>query len=258
MIDTARDGEGLTIDELIYRAAQLDPHPGEWTFPIFMKRAFGSLMPDRYFYELITQFSDLLHIARLNLRLLDAGVPQNFIQGMQAVIQVFPSMWDAPEGRLPLPDADEACLGCHSVAINGWTDDGLIFQNSYGPGWGNNGSGVLTRQYADLFLREAWTSRVGSCGANPYNWHTLMAATGLDLARSWCSSEKASLGRIREGGRKFDYRHYAIVSLGSGCLVQVIEACRRGANKREGWAHLYHFSNEGRHRPVLRELFCRS
>jgi GNAT superfamily N-acetyltransferase len=176
---------------------------------------------------------------------------------MQVVLEVFPSMWNAPEGRLPLPEADERSLGCHAVGLNGWADHGksLIFQNSYGPDWGNNGSGVLTKEYADLYLREAWTERIGACGPNSENWEAVMTAIGFDLAKAWTSSEKAVMGSMRVRRRRFDYRYYPVVAFSFGCVVEVIEIRRRGEDKREGWAHLYHFPPEGERRSVLRELF---
>ena len=139
-------------------------------------------------------------------------------------------MWDAPEGRLPLPEADERSLGRHAVGLNGWADHGtsLIFQNSYGPDWGNNGSGVLTKEYADLYLREAWTERIGACGPNSENWEAVMTATGFDLAKAWVSSEKAVMGTMRARRQRFDYRYYPVVAFSFGCVVELSRCAAMG------------------------------
>ena len=57
------------------RSKQLDPHPGGFTFPLFKSRAIASLVRDRYFYELVLNYSDLLSISAINDRLLDAHSP---------------------------------------------------------------------------------------------------------------------------------------------------------------------------------------
>lgn len=224
---------------------------------MFKSRAIASLVRDRYFYELVLSYSDLLSISAINDRLLDAHAPVNIMQHMQVVLEVFPSMWEAPEGRLPLPEVDEPSLGCHAVSLNGWADGGtsLTFRNSYGPSWGNNGCGVLTKEYADLYLREAWTERMGRCGPTSENWETVMSATGFDLGKAWFSSEKAVMGTMRARRQRFDYRYYPVVTFSLGCVVEVIEICRHGEKKREGWAHLYHIPPKGERRSVLRELF---
>jgi GNAT superfamily N-acetyltransferase len=179
------------------------------------------------------------------------------MQQIGVAMEVFPSMFDAPEGRLPIPEAGEPCLGLHAVAIGGWTDNGasLVFQNSYGPTWGDNGRGVLTKQYADRYMREASTLRVGACGPNHKNWDEVFAATGFDLARAWSSSDKAVAGQVSLKERRFDYQFYPVISLGRGCYVEVIEVRSGPTVSREGWAHLYHLPPGSERRSVLRELF---
>lgn len=131
----------------------------------------------------------------------------------------------------------------------------MIFQNSYGSGWGENGCGLLSKQYANRYMREASTLRVGSCGPNHKNWDEVFTATGSDLARAWVTSEKAVAGQVSLQERRFGYRFYPVVSIDEGCYVEVIEIRSGPTMSREGWAHLYHLPSEGERRSVLRELF---
>ena len=163
----------------------------------------------------------------------------------------------APEYKeQAMPDPGERPLGNHAVTIVGWTDhaSSLLFQNSYGPDWGDNGYGVLTRQYADLYMREAWTIRVGSCGPNDKNWNAVTTATGKKLARAWSSSEKAVAGLFKGAGKHFDYRFCPVVSLGRSCHVDIVEIRSTGAGDREGGLHLYHHPDASKGRSVIGEL----
>src|SRR4051794_25312330 len=83
----------IDFEALRSRIRSLDPHPGEWSFPIFAARAAVTLLEERYFYEPVRQYDDLLAISLLNDRLLDAAVLPQHMQHMEVVLDVFPSMW---------------------------------------------------------------------------------------------------------------------------------------------------------------------
>jgi hypothetical protein len=60
--------------------------------------------------------------------------------------------------RIPLKGR---AMGLHAFAIVGYTPDGFIIQNSWGPGWGSGGFALL--RYEDWFenRQDAWVARPG-------------------------------------------------------------------------------------------------
>ncbi len=173
-------------------------------------------------------------------------------------------MWSAPEGRLPLPGPDERCVGQHALLVSGLDEDGesLLFDNTYGPGWGHGGSGLLSRDYAERYLREAWTWRVGRCGLTKRNYQRIIAegASGEELAVAWVADRPAKNGRLWLSGGEYEYLKYDIISFGLECEVEVLEVRRaRGPLRRQGWAHLYYPSDDdyigGLAPAIVRELF---
>src|SRR4051794_9076874 len=110
----SRQPERISSNRLLTRIRELDPHPGEWTFPLFAARAVASLSQQRYFYEALPDYQGLLAISSLNACLFDANVLDEHLQSLQVVVDVFPSMWSAPAGRLPLPQPDEISVGRHA------------------------------------------------------------------------------------------------------------------------------------------------
>lgn len=246
----------LDGDQVRALMAELDPHDGQWSYPLFRARAEMCLLADRYFYEAVSTYDLLLAVSILNTRLLDAGLPLEGLLHLQVVLDVFPSFWAASAGRVELPDPDEESIGRHAVMLNGIAEDGesLLIINSYGPEWGDDGSGVLSRAYAEAHLKEGLLTHWGQCGPTAANYGPVFeaAAEGLDLVKAWCEENAASGGHYWLGANSFDYRSYSRVSMGSECIVEVFEV-RRGASAREGWGHLYYPA--GTDHAVLRELF---
>jgi len=65
-------------------------------------------------------------------------------------------------------------LGYHAFAIVGYTQDGFLVQNSWGPGWGGyaNLNGVALWRYADWFenVRDAWVLRLGISSRSAFDF----------------------------------------------------------------------------------------
>jgi C1A family cysteine protease len=69
-----------------------------------------------------------------------------------SVYESFESAYVAQTGIVPMPGPNENLLGGHCVDIVGYSDNSktFIMRNSWGLGWGLNGSGYFTIPYAYL------------------------------------------------------------------------------------------------------------
>ena len=104
-----------------------------------------------------------------------------YIKGpyLEIVIDMFPSLFTAPRGVIPLPDTDERYLGPHMVMGLGIVTQGsnkaIEFTHNIGdqrPSWGDEGRGYLTRQFLERHFDEAWVSRKYAgprCGSDSPN-----------------------------------------------------------------------------------------
>lgn len=79
-----------------------------------------------------------------------------------------------------IPTAGNSPLGGHAFAIVGYDANGFYVQNSWGPGWGNNG--VALWRYEDWLenVRDAWVLRLAL--STPQIWH-LGPSAGEDARR---------------------------------------------------------------------------
>jgi hypothetical protein len=96
-------------------------------------------------------------------------------------------------------------LGGHAFAIVGFTEDGFWIQNSWGPGWGREGFGLISY---DDWLRNAsdvWVARLG-------------APVRLNTNEAQAISHSAA-GRQREAFTSHDLRPH-IISLGNNGLLR--------------------------------------
>ena len=75
-------------------------------------------------------------------------------------LEVFKGMMDAKAGLVPMPKKGEQPLGGHAVCVVGYDDRKAIvkFKNSWGGAWGNKGYGLLSYEYIDRFMMDAWSS----------------------------------------------------------------------------------------------------
>jgi len=65
------------------------------------------------------------------------------------------------EITLPIIERQGRADGGHAVAIVGYTRDGFIIQNSWGPGWGANGFALLPYEDYTLHATDVWVAQLG-------------------------------------------------------------------------------------------------
>jgi GNAT superfamily N-acetyltransferase len=73
---------------------------------------------------------------------------------------MFKSIYDAPGGRVPLPESGESRITGHCVLILGYDDNQAVFHflNCWGKKWGDNGFGTLPypSELKRVFFRPRW------------------------------------------------------------------------------------------------------
>jgi GNAT superfamily N-acetyltransferase len=89
-------------------------------------------------------------------------------------IDLFDGSRDAPKGHIPVPDKGAKRIEGHAVLVVGYNDNAkeLIFWNSWGSNWGDNGFGYLPYEFFSRnYVTEAWSSlpeKVGRALRTPH------------------------------------------------------------------------------------------
>lgn len=209
------------------------------------------------FYEPLSSYDEIFDVLRLNRFLMSDGVQGPGWLPVQVAFQIFPSMDTAPQGRVPLPRPGETTRGLHSVLLTFGCEeagDWLRFINSWGRGWGDQGFGLLSREYLERYMTDAWVSRNARCGATALTHSRWVnARTAAERRRIWMTPNPRWRRRFRHRGNGHQLVVYKTLSVVEERPVQVIEV-RNGFGVRLGWAHLYHLVQEPRV-SVLKELY---
>ena len=102
----------------------------------------------------------------------DRGIQFENLPKQMVAVSIFPSMFDAPNGIVHMPEGDERSIGDHIVISLGYKDDHLFFPNNWGPEWGVQGIGAYPIDYVKRYWREAWSVR-GLTGP-PQTWEVAL------------------------------------------------------------------------------------
>jgi len=92
----------------------------------------------------------------------DCGIVLKQRHPVPAAFEISEQWFDAPQGRITMPGSDDAIIGSHAVCLLGLQNNGseIVFVNSWGESWGNNGFGYLPVAYFDRHIVSAWTSEI--------------------------------------------------------------------------------------------------
>jgi GNAT superfamily N-acetyltransferase len=202
------------------------------------------------FYEPLSSYEELLYLVRLNDLLARGNAPTHALNGLSVSIRVFESVYGAPRGVLPLPEHGETEQGVHQVSIYGpstrW--GGLRFVNSWGGNWGHGGQGVLSREYINRYMVEAWLIRRSGVGPTRFALPLLERNTSNPSAfvAAWVPT-LPGLGQVSFAVLEHHVRHEGTEHLvrvhetlsTSGYPVEMIEL-HDPSGVPLGWAHLHH------------------
>jgi len=256
-----------TVDELTRYAREIyaiskkiDGYPeveGTWPLVGGRVRTFANLQERQTFYEPVSTYEQLFDLTLINSKLLDAHAPFSAFNRPVISFRIFRSAYDAPRGVIPLPASSDSEVGKHIVAAGyGWSDGGeaLCFKNSWGAVWGNRGYGMLSRDYLDRYMVEAWSGRDARVGPTRHkSAHFAEATSDKQFAKAWMLENPRQRVHFRHGDRSHRLHLYETWSCTDAPAV-VIEI-RDGRGTRLGWAYLHHLLGQEPHVSILKELF---
>ena len=152
-----------------------------------------------------------------------------------------PRKWKtSPDGIAIISVGNPASVGGHAFALVGYTTDGFIVQNSWGPAWGTGGFAILT--YDDWVKRgaDAWVAALGAPTASGAARKPTIIDVRAALAQgSW------SVSRVRDAAeddvyRRWDERRaylHTIVTGNNGIVLNRIPDCAPGLAALERVVH---------------------
>jgi GNAT superfamily N-acetyltransferase len=228
--------------------------PGYFPFPVSGRRllffhrqvtdigADGRSVASCDFYERIRSPNELISSMQVFNSLSDRGI-QFWNRPQQLVaVTIFPSMFDAPDGIVPMPEDDERSIGDYIVMSLGYRDKLFVFLNNWGPEWGIEGAGAYSIDYVKRYWREVWSVRGltgphpelgGSLGPSSKRWHQL-------LAGSWDEHESTNFFAVHYG-TVVDVFGRWLIGVSDGSMWLQCIAVLREAEARPlivGWMHI--------------------
>jgi hypothetical protein len=228
--------------------------PGYFPFPVSGRRlslfhgqqtdtsADGRSVAICEFYERIRSPDELIRAMQLYGALSGRGIQFGKLPQPLVVVAIFPSMFDAPDGIVPMPEGDEHTIGNHIVISLGYRDEQIFFLNNWGPEWGNEGIGTYSMDYVKRYWREGWSMRQltgprpdlkGGLGPSRKRWRQL-------LAGAWDEHESTHFFALHYGAVVDVFARWLIgVSDGSmrlQCIAVLHEAQARPLIV--GWMHI--------------------
>lgn len=244
----------------------------EWSFRLFVCRALalsdavGPEDPrgDDLSYEPLSRWGEVVAALRLNQLLYAAGVAPGDGYVLTAGMEFFDSGYRVRDGHLPLPTQGDAFRGRHSVALVDVTpSDELLFPNSWGQRWGDDGFGTISRAYFENHVDAVWAERKAWLGPSPAARDCLRprgrwlkeAAPGTPeaVAREWLTGNRRKAKQITIAGHPFEVTMRETSSAREGAPQLDIVSLRRGGGRIVGRAHVLHRRDVPL--SVLEELF---
>ena len=236
---------------------QIDELGGEWSFPIFIPRTanFHLIREPISFYEPIESF-DRLGLEALLIQKAYAFDLGSAIGSAGVSLTVFPSIFDAVDGVLPLPEQDEPPIGQHYMGVVGVKDrDTLVIRNSW-LGWTSDGLGYMSREYFEHHAAEGLVLRRWDYGPSEDTAEPLLSTTDQDeFKRQWRRRRKFGSSSSGAPNPRVKRKWYGCWSLEAEAPAEVllVEFDKR---IRVGVAVITHYqSDEGPSISALSDLF---
>jgi hypothetical protein len=109
---------------------------------------------------------------------------------------------------------DRKSVGGHAFAVVGYTEDGFIVQNSWGPGWGYHGFAILSYEDWSANATDAWVAVLGA----PMRVASAPSTFSSRSLQEAAAEQAGAFGKVP--GKGFDYRNDKIRPLGEAEAYQ--------------------------------------
>ncbi len=242
-------------------AKQIDGYPDtEWTFPIFVARTatLGGLLPQNV-YGYGSTWAHVVGLLDRANRLTRARVPPRFCDAVTLGVEWFESGFRAPGGRLTLPLEGETFRGRHSVSAVGLSDDrkAVLFRNSWGTDWGDDGFGLISQDYFDAHVDDIFVQRLSSVGPSPAMARKLLrggrSPTSGAIARAWMTPNPEAVTDVLIADRRHSLARFTATSFDGDREVEVLEL--RTAYRPVARCHVFHRRTASPPSSYIEELF---
>ncbi len=226
-----------------------------WSFGILTERtwALSSRLP-ALFYECLTDFDRIRWAVWLGYEMNRRKQPGPHVS---LGFEYFDRTYRTTTGRLELPKPGERFAGRHWVRVVGSRSaDELLFQNSWGQHWGDDGFGYLSREYFKAHVKSTIVNWNSDTGPSPQMNRCLRSrgrsrAKAADWLQCWTSENHFWIDELLIDSVPYTAVSWSVVSLGDFQLVDVYEL--RNPRRVVGRLHLY--AGDAETPPSIRELF---
>lgn len=143
---STKEDSGATIRDVIKGAAKYGAAPESlWPYNIVK----FAVAPSRKATDAATHFKALRYesVPQDEATMKSVLAAQSLLVIGFSVFQSFESQATDQSGVVSMPQSSESLLGGHCVAVTGYNETGFFFDNSWGSGWGNAGSGWFPKEY---------------------------------------------------------------------------------------------------------------
>jgi C1A family cysteine protease len=105
-------------------------------------------------WSIIDSYWRVNDLNELKIALVDGPV----VIGIPCFLEIFLADYT---GYIPYPMNPDEVYGGHAICVVAYDDvkQQVVFKNSWGPSWGNNGYGMLPYRYINDFLWDAWACK---------------------------------------------------------------------------------------------------
>lgn len=238
---------------------QIDNFHAEGSFVLAATRSVKFISKKKsinIFYEHLKTIDELAAACKIN-RILEYETKQSQLFPTMD-FECFRSIYDTEkDGKVPAPYVNDISLGRHAVSIldcDNATGE-ILFENSWGSGWGDNGYGIMSKDYAKQYVHEIILS---SDIDNGFTEEKLTPypdgfRSSQEFAKVWMQKKETDLKKLKWNKEKLIINWYGAMNI-SGAFTEVFDLVN-SYKQIVGWAHLTNYDDTNCKYSTIAELF---